>query len=54
MISPNGQSMELSQAAMDRKSWKNLVKMASDTYTGAEPMMLDDDDINYIYLSFHV
>jgi len=23
---------ELSQAVMDRKSWKSLVKMASDTY----------------------
>jgi len=23
---------ELSQAAMDRKSWKSLVKLASDTY----------------------
>jgi len=32
---------ELSQAAMDRKSWKSLVKMALYTYG---PTVLDDDD----------
>ena len=40
---------ELSQAAMDRKSWKSLVKTASDTY-GAEPTVLDDDDDDYYNL----
>ena len=32
-ISPNEASLQkLSQAALDRKSWTSLVKMASDTY----------------------
>ena len=36
---------ELSQAAaMDRKSWKSLVKIVLVTYEGAQPTVLSDDE----------